>query len=154
MDYAISHSFYLKCSLYLFPLMVLKSNPGVCSKPKGKTIFLSNMPHTLWHSVRYAEGKWVRLPDFCENHRVFRSSWRKWLRFSVIGKKHILNLPVIFPLMGTLAPFSKHTQSFLSQFGIKIISLNAFNFRIILSFDWHKAYHSRRENINTFKLRT
>lgn len=51
------------------------------------------------------------------------------------GKKHILNLPVIFPLMDTLAPFSKHIQSFLSQFGIKIISLNAFNLRIIFSFD-------------------
>lgn len=132
MDYAISHSLYLKCSFYLFPLMILKSNPGVCSKLKCKTIFLCNTPHTLCHSVCSAEGKWVRLPDFCENRRVFRSSWRKWLRFNVIGKKHILNLPVIFPLMGTLALFSKHTQSFLSQFGVKIIFLNAFNFRIIL----------------------
>lgn len=150
MDYAISHSLYLKCSLYIFPLIILKSNPGLCSKLKCKTIFLCNAPHTLCHCVCSAKGKWVRLPDFCKNCKVFRSSWRKWLKFNVIGERHILNLPVIFPLVGTLAPFSKHTQSFLSQFGIKIISLNAFNFRIILSFDWHKVYHSWRENINTY----
>lgn len=123
----------------------------VCaSKLKCKTIFLCNTYHTLCLSVCSAKGKWGRLPDFCENYRVFRSSWRKLLRFNVIGKKHILNLPVISLLMGTLAPFSKHTQSFLSQFGIRIISLNAFNFRIIFSFDWHKVYHSRGENINTY----
>lgn len=92
----------------------------------------------------------MQLPDFCENYRVFRSSWRKLLRLNITGKRHIFNLPIIFPLMDTLAPFSKHIQSFLSQFGIKIISLNAFNFRIIFSFDWHKEHHSWRENIHMY----
>lgn len=127
--------------------MVLKSNP--CLGLQCNALSLWILHHTLRPSV-LPKGDGcncqisARITGFLDHHGE-----NYWDSMSP-GKKHILNLPVIFPLMGTLAPFSKHIQSFLSQFGIKIISLNAFNFRIIFSFDWHKVYHSRRENINTY----
>lgn len=105
-----------------------------------KAIFPWITSHNIQFCTYSSEGKWVTLPDFYENYRVFKSSWRKLLRFSVIGKNiFLICLYVSFNwyFSSTFKALLKLAFSIWHQNYTKM----PFNFRITFYFDWCKIYH-------------